>query len=68
MIVVYIFIVTLLAALGFRILVTFLKPATSLSLPPGPQRWPLVGSLTGLPPKGCKEWEHWAKHKDLYGQ
>jgi hypothetical protein len=38
-----------------------------LSLPPGPKGLPLVGNITDLPPKGVPEWQHWIKHKDLYG-
>ncbi|KAI0547807.1 cytochrome protein [Xylaria curta] len=36
-------------------------------LPPGPKGWPLVGNVTDLPQRGVREWEHWLKHKDLYG-
>ncbi|RYC62135.1 hypothetical protein CHU98_g4072 [Xylaria longipes] len=36
-------------------------------LPPGPNGWPLVGNVTDLPRGGVREWEHWLKHKDLYG-
>ena len=35
-------------------------------LPPGPRPLPLIGNLLDLP-KG-KEWEHWIKHKELYGE
>jgi hypothetical protein len=36
-------------------------------LPPGPKGLPFVGNMRDLPPLGAKEWEHWLKHKDLYG-
>ncbi|KAH8682197.1 cytochrome P450 [Xylariales sp. PMI_506] len=38
-----------------------------LPLPPGPKGFPIVGNVTDLPPKGVPEWQHWFKHKDLYG-
>lgn len=36
-------------------------------LPPGPARLPIVGNIYDLPPKGTVQFQHWAKHKDLYG-
>jgi hypothetical protein len=36
-------------------------------LPPGPKPLPLVGNIADLPSAGVPEWEHWLKHKDLYG-
>ncbi|KAH8704710.1 putative cytochrome P450 oxidoreductase OrdA-like protein [Talaromyces proteolyticus] len=36
-------------------------------LPPGPRPKFLVGNLADLPKPGEREWEHWLKHKDLYG-
>ncbi len=36
-------------------------------LPPGPKRLPLVGNIADMPPKGAREWEHWLKHKEIYG-
>jgi len=37
-----------------------------LPRPPGPKDLPLVGNIADLPQKGCLEWQHWIKHKDLY--
>jgi hypothetical protein len=36
-------------------------------LPPGPRPKPIVGNITDLPLSGQQEWQHWLKHKDLYG-
>lgn len=44
------------------------RKGRSLPLPPGPKPRPLVGNLADLPPNGAREWEHWLKHKDLYGR
>ena len=38
-----------------------------LPLPPGPNGLPIIGNIADLPPKGGLEWQHWLKHKDLYG-
>ncbi|KAJ5166989.1 uncharacterized protein N7482_005770 [Penicillium canariense] len=36
-------------------------------LPPGPQRMPIIGNLVDLPNPKEQDWQHWLKHKNLYG-
>lgn len=36
-------------------------------LPPGPKPLPLLGNALDFPPPGVPEFQHWLKHKDLYG-
>ncbi|KAK7961647.1 cytochrome P450 [Apiospora aurea] len=43
------------------------RPGPSQPLPPGPKPKPIIGNLGDLPASGALEWEHWAKHKALYG-
>ncbi|RDA94487.1 hypothetical protein CP533_2302 [Ophiocordyceps camponoti-saundersi (nom. inval.)] len=38
-----------------------------LLLPPGPKPWPIIGNIKDLPPKGIPEFQHWLKHRTLYG-
>lgn len=38
-----------------------------LPLPPGPQGLPLLGNLNDLPAQGQPEFQHWFKHKQIYG-
>lgn len=38
-----------------------------LPLPPGPKGLPIIGNAADLPPTGGLEWQHWLKHKVLYG-
>lgn len=39
----------------------------SVGLPPGPKGLPLVGNVNDLPPPGVPEYQHWLRHKELYG-
>lgn len=39
-----------------------------LPLPPGPKPIPGLGNIKDFPPRGGLEFEHWLKHKDLYGK
>lgn len=34
---------------------------------PGPTGLPILGNITDLPPKNIPSYQHWLKHKDLYG-
>ncbi|GAB1316038.1 hypothetical protein MFIFM68171_06248 [Madurella fahalii] len=36
-------------------------------LPPGPKPVPILGNINDFPPDGMAEYQHWIKHKDLYG-
>lgn len=52
----------LITALTFR---TPVKGKTKL--PPGPKPLPIIGNVLDFPPQGVPEFQHWLKHKDLYG-
>lgn len=45
----------------------FREKDASKSLPPGPNRLPIVGNILDLPPAEIPEFQHWLKFKDLYG-
>lgn len=36
-------------------------------LPPGPKALPIVGNVMDLPSPDTPEYQHWVKHKDVYG-
>lgn len=37
------------------------------NVPPGPKPLPIVGNARDFPPADVPEFQHWLKHKDLYG-
>ncbi|KAJ5606798.1 Cytochrome P450 E-class group I [Penicillium hordei] len=67
MFIVYFTLALILGLLGVHNLRSYFIPFRYRSLPPGPLRRPIIGNLFDFPKRGSKEWEHWLKHKDLYG-
>lgn len=57
----------LLVPLALYLLHRFSTTVKQAPLPPGPKPKFLIGNLLDLPKPGELEWEHWLKHKDLYG-
>lgn len=45
----------------------FIFSKHKLPLPPGPKGLPIVGNVMHLPPAEGQVWQHWLKHKALYG-
>ncbi|KAL4787860.1 cytochrome P450 [Aspergillus varians] len=58
------------ALCGLTILISYLiykSTQTRRQFPPGPKPLPILGNLNDFPPDGTPEYQHWLKHKDLYG-
>lgn len=68
MFIIYLTLALILGLLGVQKIRSYSTPSKYRSLPPGPPRKPIIGNLFDFPKPGSKEWEHWLKHKDLYGQ
>ncbi|KAK5996243.1 Multifunctional cytochrome P450 monooxygenase [Cladobotryum mycophilum] len=56
----------LIALVAFLVCYQFFRKPYR-NLPPGPKGIPFIGNIFDLPPKGTIEFEHWLKHKNLYG-
>lgn len=55
---------TLVSVLVYRI---YFKKNVRLPFPPGPTPLPFFGNVRDLPREGVPEYQHWLKHKDVYG-
>lgn len=44
------------------------RQSQDLPLPPGPRPRPIIGNLRDLPNPDEQDWQHWLKHKALYGK
>lgn len=47
-------------------LVTYISTRKKLPLPPGPERWPLLGNISNMPRE--REWLQFTKWRKTYGK
>jgi hypothetical protein len=64
----FIFLVGVGATLAYVVKYFIWGDSNGLPLPPGPKGLPLLGNVNDMPPPGVLEYDHWLKHKDVYGQ
>lgn len=57
----------LTALVGYLVYQYVFSPASQHKLPPGPKPLPILGNIRDFPPADVPEFEHWMKHKDIYG-
>lgn len=57
----------LLAAVVVLIYLAFKHVTDKRRLPPGPKPHPIMGNARDFPPAHIPEYQHWLKHKELYG-
>lgn len=59
--------VWVMIALAVYLFYRLSKGESPLKQIPGPKALPILGNIADFPPAGIPEYQHWLKHKDLYG-
>lgn len=60
-------IIALISYLCYVVYRYFTGEKSRRDLPPGPKPLPIVGNIQDFPPANVPEFQHWLKHKELYG-